>query len=78
MEFGQDSVQGKGSVINEPLVPKDKIILPPLHIKLGIVRSFIVALKLAEGSDSFNILKKILKMSTQKIIAGWSFLSVRF
>lgn len=71
----QDSVKGEISVVNDPLVPKDKIILPPLHIKLGIVRNFIVSLKLTEGSDLFKILKDILKTSSQKTIAGSIFLS---
>lgn len=70
----QRSVVGMGSVINEPLVHKDKIILPPLHIKLGIFKSSIVASKLTKESESFNILKNILKLSDAKVIAGWIFL----
>lgn len=29
------------NVINAPLVPMDKILLPPLHVKLGIVKNFL-------------------------------------
>ena len=32
------------NVINEPLVPREKIILPPLHIKFGIMKQFVKAL----------------------------------
>lgn len=36
---------GKASVANRPLVKKEKIILPPLHIKLGLMKCFVKALK---------------------------------
>lgn len=32
---------GKANVIGKALVPKEKILLPPLHVKLGIVKSFL-------------------------------------
>lgn len=37
-------VVGKHNVIRPPLVSTDKIILPPLHIKLGIMKQFVKAL----------------------------------
>ena len=36
-------VPGEKNVINEPLVDRKNIILPPLHIKLGIMKQFIKA-----------------------------------
>jgi hypothetical protein len=33
-------VVGGQNVINEPLVERDRIILPPLHIKLGLTKQF--------------------------------------
>ena len=31
-------------IIHEPLVPRDKIILPPLHIKLELMKQYVEAL----------------------------------
>jgi len=36
-------VVGKRNVIHEPLVGRDKIILPPPHIKLGLMKQFMKA-----------------------------------
>lgn len=36
---------GMKNVINVPLVNRDRIILPPLHIKLGIMKQFVKALE---------------------------------
>jgi hypothetical protein len=35
---------GGQNVINETLVARDRIILPPLHIKLGLMKQFVKAL----------------------------------
>jgi hypothetical protein len=35
---------GQKNVINEPLVDPQKILLPPLHIKLGLMKQFVKAL----------------------------------
>ena len=35
---------GGGNIIKEPLVEQEKIILPPLHIKLGFMKQFIKAI----------------------------------
>lgn len=64
--IGQNSVKGMGSVINDPLVPKEKIIIPPLHIKLGLVRSFVVSLRLTEESDTIKILKNKIENELSK------------
>lgn len=37
----QISEHGGANVINPPLVPRDKVLLPQLHLKLGIVKNFI-------------------------------------
>lgn len=39
--YREASVHRTANVINPGLVPKGKILLPPLHVKLGIVMSFI-------------------------------------
>jgi hypothetical protein len=33
-------IPGKKNVLNNPLVNPEKIFLPPLHIKLGLVKNF--------------------------------------
>lgn len=57
------------NVINIPLVPIQKILLPPLHIKLGIVKNFIK--KLNRDGDAFKCLQKIFpRLSEAKIKEG--------
>ncbi|KAI6652496.1 hypothetical protein LOD99_7510 [Oopsacas minuta] len=40
----QKIVVGKKNIINEPLVSRDRIIQPPLHTKLGLMKQFVKAL----------------------------------
>jgi len=35
---------GKKNIINKPLVEPSKVLLPPLHIKLGLMKQFVKAL----------------------------------
>lgn len=51
----QEDILGKRNVIAEALVPKEKIFLPPLHIKLGIVKNFIKAMD--KNGQAFQHLK---------------------
>lgn len=60
---------GQDSIINKPLVPSSKIILPPLHIKLGLIRNFTRALDV-EGPAMKHIKTLFPKLSNAKIIAG--------
>lgn len=60
---------GKGNVIREPLVSRDKIILPPLHIKLGIMKQFVKALD-KEGDCFKYICRKFSKLSMEKLKSG--------
>ena len=60
---------GSHNVIREPLVPKENIILPPLHIKLGLMKQFVKAL--SHDRPSFQYLKtKFPKLSEAKIKEG--------
>lgn len=60
---------GVNNVINNALVNKENIILPPLHIKLGLMKNFVKAL--CPTSKAFIYLeKKFPKLSTDKIKAG--------
>ena len=60
---------GYKNIINEQLVSRDLIILPPLHIKLGLMKQFVKALD--KHGDCFNyIAKKFPGLSMQKMKAG--------
>lgn len=66
----KDFAVGHASVINVPLVPPDKILLPPLHIKLGIVKNFIKCLGKNE-SPAFQRLGDIFpRLSKAKLKEG--------
>lgn len=60
---------GKANVIREPLVNRDKIILPPLHIKLGMIKQFVKALD-KEGDCFKYICRKFPKLSMEKLKGG--------
>ena len=49
---------GQKNVIREPIVDTEKIILPPLHVKLGLAKNLIKAVK--KDKLGFCYLKKIL------------------
>ena len=60
---------GEANIINEPLVEREKIILPPLHIKLGLMKQFVKALD-KEGNGLKYICRSFPALSTQKLKAG--------
>lgn len=62
-------VPGQQNVINPPLVSRDRIILPPLHIKLGLIKQFVKALD-KNGNCFLFLSKKFPKLSAEKIKAG--------
>lgn len=60
---------GEASIENLPLVPSEKVILPPLHIKLGLMTQFTKSLD--RESLAYNHLKNIFpRLSEAKIKAG--------
>lgn len=62
---------GEYNVINTPLVDKLDIILPPLHIKLGLMKNFVRALNRNRNGPAIEHLKKMFpKLSMQKVKAG--------
>ena len=57
------------NIINEPLVNRYRIILPPFHIKLGLMKQFVKALN--KNDDCFSyIVKTFPGLSTEKLNAG--------
>ncbi|GFV38088.1 uncharacterized protein TNCV_4203981 [Trichonephila clavipes] len=60
---------GDKNVINTPLVNIDRILLPPLYIKLGIMKQFVKALD--KSGECFNFLsRKFPGLSIEKLKAG--------
>lgn len=63
------SVLGQANVKYEPLVHRNNIILPPLHIKLGLIKNFIK--KLDNNGAAFAYLRSLFKnLSHAKIKEG--------
>jgi hypothetical protein len=66
-----DHVVGKSNVLKKALVDKESVILPPLHIKLGLMKNFVKALAKDPENKGLTYLKtKFPKLSTEKIKAG--------
>jgi len=65
----QNLLSGEKNVINKPLVDPENILLPPLHIKLGLMKQFVKAMD--KTSPGFLFLKqKFPTISENKIKEG--------
>ncbi|KAF2356785.1 hypothetical protein FHG87_012459 [Trinorchestia longiramus] len=62
---------GTHNVVSHPLVELSKILLPPLHIKLGLMKNFIKALDREGGGFAF-LYQKFQRKGIEKIKAGIS------
>lgn len=60
---------GHKNVVNQPLVDPKNIILPPLHIKLGLCKNFVKAIRENEGAINY-LVKLFPAMSVNKIKEG--------
>ena len=61
--------EGQHNVVALPLVPQNKIILPPMHIKLGLFKQFLKGLR--KDSPAFEFLHECFpKLSDAKIKEG--------
>ncbi|CAK8697066.1 unnamed protein product [Clavelina lepadiformis] len=67
--FRQSLTPGEKNVLHPPLVESNKILLPPLHIKLGLVKNFVKAMDKA-GTGFMYLGKKFPRMSEAKIKEG--------
>lgn len=65
-------VIGLENVARDRLIPPEKMLLPPLHIKLGVVTNFLKALKKSGNEEAFSYLDTTLfpKLSIAKLNAG--------
>ena len=60
---------GVHNIQYEPLVQSDKVIIPPLHIKLGLFKNFVKALR--SNSEPMKIIKETFpKLSLAKVKEG--------
>lgn len=59
----------RNNIIENPLVPIEKILLPPLHIKLGVVKNFIKVLN-PEGNAFIELRRIFPRLSAMKIKEG--------
>ncbi|GBN32561.1 hypothetical protein AVEN_256007-1 [Araneus ventricosus] len=60
---------GLKNVVQDPLVPTENIYLPPLHIKLGLIKQIVKAMD--KTGDGFNFLKtKFPRLNEAKIKKG--------
>lgn len=63
------SIPGKSNVTNLALVPNNNIVLPPLHIKLGLIKQFVKALD--KSKETYKHLSQMFpKLSESKIKEG--------
>lgn len=58
-----DFIKTKFNVINEPLVNKNNVIIPPLHIKLGLMSSLIKTIK--TNQNAINELAKLFPRTSR-------------
>ena len=65
----ENMVVGKRNVIQEPLIRRNRIILPVLHIKLGLMKQFIRALDKNRSCLQY-VVQKIVGINLGKIKAG--------
>ena len=60
---------GMPNIIQDSIVNRDKIIFPPLQIKLGLMKQFVKALE-TEGECFQHIITALPELSFEKIRAG--------
>ena len=60
---------GEANVVEEALVCREKIIFPPLHIKLGLIKQFVKALN--KNGNCFKYLRSVFEgLSDAKVEGG--------
>lgn len=60
---------GMPNIVHDPIVNRDKIVFPPLHIKLGLMKQFVKALN-TNGKCFQYLIYAFPKLSYDKIKAG--------
>ena len=67
-EARNENVIGVNNIINPPLINSSQIVLPTLHIKLGLFKQFIKYMN--KETDAFRCLREILPTLILLIIVG--------
>lgn len=62
-------VPGKANILNAPLVDPKNVILPPLHIKLGLMKNFVKSMD-KNGNGFLYLRKAFPRMSDAKVNEG--------
>ena len=62
---------GQPNVLRQPLVDRNKILLPPLHIKLGLVKQFVTAMDF--GGEAFQEIRLMYPKMTEAKLKGGDF-----
>ena len=65
----RELIVGERNVIHEPLIDRNKVIFPPLHIKLGLMKQFVKALD-KEGQCFKYLRDSFPKLSDEKVKGG--------
>ena len=69
LEKQSEIIPGINSAANQPLINPNNVLLPPLHIKLGLVKNFVKAIR--SNSDAFSYLKELFpRLSEAKLKEG--------
>lgn len=63
-------IQGENNVIGTSLISRDKVLLPPLHIKLGLAKQFVKAMCRNESEAFMYIFQIFPNLSEAKIRGG--------
>lgn len=69
-ELRIDFEPGRENVLNKNLVDPSKILLPPLHIKLGLMKQFVKALKKLDSEAFKYLFLRFPKLSEAKVREG--------
>ena len=57
------------NIVHDPIVNQDKIVFPPLHVKLGLMKQFVKALNTNDKCFQY-LIYAFSKLSYDKIKAG--------
>ena len=67
----KDLTPGSHNVLNSSLIERSKILLPPLHIKLGLAKQFVKALKLT--SHALCHIRQMFQSISKAKVKGGTF-----
>jgi len=59
----------ESNIVKEPLIEKNRIVFPPLHLKLGLMKQFVKTLD-KEGECFQYIYRFFPKLSSEKVRSG--------